>query len=287
MSSERRTPDLSERQVNGLIRSFLREEWHEDANRVASTVLDELDATPQRRSMWSAWRFQPMPNTVRIALAAAAVVVIAILGYQFLVAPNVGAPNPTPSPSLPSSLEPSDAGAPPAELGVLTAGTYTTSVFQPATTFTVGDGWSYASDTEDQFRLEPATDVAAQIAVSHGPPPVPADNDNNPIPGDWSDLLDVMTYVAERPDLEIIQPPTIWAAGGLAGYWMEIANPGESELVIFHDGQNLYGGAQNRFAVLHMQDGTAVQITIFTFEGSEAYTEAATPIVESFLFDLE
>jgi hypothetical protein len=48
-----------------------------------------------------------MNNTVRLVVAAAAVVVIALLGYQLLIAPNVG--EPTPSPSESPSAEPSGA----------------------------------------------------------------------------------------------------------------------------------------------------------------------------------
>jgi len=47
-----------------------------------------------------------MSNTVRIALAAAAVVVVALIGYQLLIAPNVGGPGPSPSPSQSPAPEP-------------------------------------------------------------------------------------------------------------------------------------------------------------------------------------
>ena len=40
-----------------------------------------------------------MNNTVRIALAATAVVVVALIGYQFLVGPNVAGPGSVPSPT--------------------------------------------------------------------------------------------------------------------------------------------------------------------------------------------
>jgi hypothetical protein len=107
MSSERRGPDLSEQQVNGLLRSYLREEWHEDANRVASSVLDELDSTPQRRSRWTAWRSSVMNNNiVRVGLAAAAVVVIAIIAINLLP----GSTPPGGAPSASPSVEPSEAG---------------------------------------------------------------------------------------------------------------------------------------------------------------------------------
>ena len=36
--------------------SWLREDAHENAERVLLRALDEVDTTPQRRSRWPAWR---------------------------------------------------------------------------------------------------------------------------------------------------------------------------------------------------------------------------------------
>ena len=36
--------------------SWLREDQHENAERVLLRALDEVDTTPQRRSWWPAWR---------------------------------------------------------------------------------------------------------------------------------------------------------------------------------------------------------------------------------------
>jgi hypothetical protein len=69
----------------------------------------QLPSTHQRPAWWPGWRFPEMNNTVRIALAGAAVVVVAFLGIQ-LLAPQGGSgignpgeasptPQPTPSPS--------------------------------------------------------------------------------------------------------------------------------------------------------------------------------------------
>lgn len=124
MSHERRTPDLSEQQVNRLLRSYLREEWHEDANRVASMVLDELDTTPQRRSGGMAWRFLFMNNNiVRVGLAAAAVVVIAIIAINLLPGSPAPGGEPTVSPSVaPSAAAPSAAAPPPSADALLPEG---------------------------------------------------------------------------------------------------------------------------------------------------------------------
>ena len=48
----------TERDVTRIVRSWLRTDEHESADRVLDTVLDLLDATPQRRSWWPARRIR-------------------------------------------------------------------------------------------------------------------------------------------------------------------------------------------------------------------------------------
>jgi hypothetical protein len=109
------------RDVDRIVRSWLNEDRHEDADRVLNTVLDELDTTPQRRTLWSAWRQPVMNNTVRIGLAAAAVVVIAVIAINLLP----GSPAPGGEPTI--TLEPTTASAPTAT--PLPAGFYTGTPF--------------------------------------------------------------------------------------------------------------------------------------------------------------
>ena len=101
----------TDRDVTRIVRSWLHEDAHEDADRVLNLVLDEIDTTPQRRSSWSAWRFPPMnSNFVRVALVAAAVVIIAVVGFQYLGNANTGDPDttgtPQPTASPASTAEP-------------------------------------------------------------------------------------------------------------------------------------------------------------------------------------
>ena len=42
--------NASDRDVNRAIRSWLHEDRHEDASRIAGAVLDQVETTPQRRS---------------------------------------------------------------------------------------------------------------------------------------------------------------------------------------------------------------------------------------------
>ena len=80
--------------------SWLREDARENAERMLLRALDEVDATPQRRSWWPAWRSNRMNIYARLIAAAAAVLVVAVVGYQFLpVRSGPGAPTTAPSPS--------------------------------------------------------------------------------------------------------------------------------------------------------------------------------------------
>ena len=99
--------NASDRDVNRAIRSWLHEDRHEDVSRVAGAVLDKVETTRQRRSLWPARRFEFMNTYAKFALAAAAVLVVAVVGYNVLPGRGgVGGPTATPSPSpAPMPLE--------------------------------------------------------------------------------------------------------------------------------------------------------------------------------------
>ena len=109
----------TDRDVDRIVRSWLEEGVTALPDRVLDNVLDRLPATHQRRSWWPARRLHEMNTPLRIALAAAAVLVVALLGITLLprvggVAAPVATPTPTPA-VLPT--------------GSLTAGTYVTTPF--------------------------------------------------------------------------------------------------------------------------------------------------------------
>lgn len=128
-------------ELEGVVRSWLREDGHEDADRVLFTVLDDLDTTPQRHAGWLARRFPLMnSNTFRFGIAAAAVVVLAVIGWRFLPGSSTGGgpeatPSPTPIPTpIPSLTGQQD----------LSAGTYQGRLMASqglGFTITVPDGW--------------------------------------------------------------------------------------------------------------------------------------------------
>jgi len=85
--------------------SWLREDTHENAERVLLRALDEVDATPQRWSAWPARRFIQMNKVLMTASAAAAVLVVAIVGYNLL--PGIAGPGDQPTPRPTPSAGPS------------------------------------------------------------------------------------------------------------------------------------------------------------------------------------
>jgi len=123
--------NASDRDVTRAIRSWLNEDRHEDASRIAAAVLDRVEATPRRRvSWWPARRTQTVTKILGFAAGATAVVVAVVLGVRLLgPASTVGpgsAPTPTPSPSA----EPSVA-APSSSAGYLPDGSHVLAADSP------------------------------------------------------------------------------------------------------------------------------------------------------------
>ena len=111
-------------------------------NQVRDATRAQLPSTQQRPARWPAWRFAGMNSFSKLAVAAAAVTVAGFLGFNYLVAPNIGGPDwgvPTPSPaptSTPRVLRDGD----------LEAGTYAINPFPSPNdtirfTITVPEGW--------------------------------------------------------------------------------------------------------------------------------------------------
>ena len=123
----------TERDVTRIVRSWLEEGATALPDRVLDAVLDQVPATPQRRSWWPAWRLSEMNNALKLVIATAAVVVVAIVGINLL--PRSGGiggtgpspttnPTPAPTPTQTPTRSPSPSPSP-GELpvGSLVAGT--------------------------------------------------------------------------------------------------------------------------------------------------------------------
>jgi hypothetical protein len=127
----------TDRDTTRIVRSWLEEGVTALPDRVLDAVLDQVPATPQRRSWWPTWRFANMNTYAKLAIALAAVVVVAVVGYSLLpTRGGVGGVHASPSP------EPTAAPIP---TGLIAPGTYrssdTTLEVAPYTV-TVSNGWT-------------------------------------------------------------------------------------------------------------------------------------------------
>jgi hypothetical protein len=101
--------------------SWLREDAHENPERLLIAALNEIDHTRQRRSLWPARRYSDMNTYAKVLVAMAAVVAVAVVGINLLPGslPGVGGLPPAASPSTPPpspSLSPSPTPEPTASL---------------------------------------------------------------------------------------------------------------------------------------------------------------------------
>ena len=129
----------TDRDVERIVRSWMDEGVTQLPDRVLDLVLDQVPTTPQRRSWWPTWRFNRMNTYLKLLAAAAAVLVVAIVGYQFLQRDGGPGGQPTIAPSPSQAL--------------LARGTFTA---------TVGGGY-----TVDLDATGGASSVTGSMVVSH------------------------------------------------------------------------------------------------------------------------
>lgn len=240
----------TDRDVTGIVRSWLEEGATALPDRVLDTVLDRLPATSQRRPWWPAWRFREMNNVWKLAIAAAAVVVVAIVGINLLPGRGgvgVAVPSPTPSPSPTASPSPSPSPSPATfPDGPLAAGSYAVQPFvgwegvcagqvgctdsgttddSIRITFTLPDGWSglggHVIRTAESYSPPGGASLHFMRGgwlyskLCGGPgPDIPT--------GTTVDQF--VTALVDHPDLDVTSPVDV-TLGGHSGKYLELRAP--------------------------------------------------------------
>lgn len=104
---------MNDRDLDQLLNAFLDLGPDTAPDRVGAAARREARDTPQTKlpAWWPSWRFPIMNSTVRYGIAAVAVLVVALVGINFLSPGNVGSPgssalptseaSPTPEPTVP------------------------------------------------------------------------------------------------------------------------------------------------------------------------------------------
>jgi hypothetical protein len=188
----------------------------------------------------------------------------------------------------------------------LPAGTHTSTVFQPAVTFTVPDGWTLASDSADYLQLRPAgQDVRGihlfrGVAAASQDPSCPIEAE----PGIGSGSTELVEWIRGLDGL-VVSSPAMVSIGGLRGVSIDLAiAPGWSRSCPFANGVPtvpllaepgtglrwvVAGGERLRLYVLDLPAGGTLISDVDDFEGSQIgdLLAAALPIVKSMEFAVE
>lgn len=202
------------RDPDRLIDLFLAEGLEELPVRSYDAVRSDIDRIRQRVVFIDPWRTIRMNSYAKLAIAAAAIVVIAIAGLRFLPDRNgPGAPTPTPAPSvveLPSA-------------GKLSVGRYAASAAGIRWTFslTTADWFSQGGDspmltTGSQWTYQPGGGMISftveALNARHGGYPDPCDHDN-PGPVAGPSLTEQAAAAAALPDATVTGPDDVAVAG--------------------------------------------------------------------------
>jgi hypothetical protein len=303
-----------ERDIERLLDHWFTDGPTEAPDRVIDVVANRIGRQRQRPAWRLDWRRFTMNPTIKLAAAALAVVIVAVIGYNLLPAgsTNVGGPLPTatasPTPigtGTPTfSVEGPCGGALSTCRGTLAAGTYTSRALDPALTFTVPSGWYNKFDQPRGYGLEarPGTSLEIQrdLVVARADC-VEAESE----PGVGTTASAMTQALADRPGLVTTEPAPI-TIGGLSGFTIDITlspdwttpcpfSEGRPTVPLVTDPQASPGtglhwtadpvtdGSFARYIILDVPDGGTILILP---GGSPSFVTEAMPVIESFEFAL-
>jgi hypothetical protein len=201
-----------------MVVAWLREDAHEDAERVLLRVLDQVDHTPQRRVWWPALAF-PSGHGVRRLITAAAVVgamLLALVLLPLATGPG-GDPTAIPSPT-PAALEPINAP--------LLARTYRIPT-SPSILLTFPEGWDARGEGESWDIRKNRDQPDELVFESWGPdirvyPDACANDVQPPLTGPTAD--DLLAALDAQANSEVSEPVDV-TVGGRPGVRLEISIP--------------------------------------------------------------
>jgi hypothetical protein len=219
----------ADRDVTRIVRSWLHEDAHEDADRILNLVLDEIDTTPQRSASWLARRFPVMnSNIVRIGAAAVVIALVVVIGINVLAGLNVGGPGPSQS-TMPSAI--ATTSATPVDFerypngAALTPGSYVFTHVEPLrVSFTVPSGWEKGFIDWVVWSRENTKATLSVMSVDnlYVDPCQPDTGLRDPVVGPT--VGDLATALGSVPGLSFSTPTDV-TLGGFAGKYLEYVPP--------------------------------------------------------------
>jgi hypothetical protein len=258
-----------------IVLSWLREDAHEDAERVLLQALDEVDTTPQRRHLGAARRSLDMP-AIRIALTAAAVLAVAFFSYRLIADPSgpggVPSPSPTPAPTTPVWVGP----------GQIPAGRWAMDIDPVRVSFDAPAGWEENSvpdviwhgTSDGRFGFTFVTNIYAEPCGTRAPmqPPIGPTVD------------DLATALASLPGIPATGPTDI-TLGGHRGKLVDIDLPETADPCPTADGPNLWT-IESVGQPAPLEIGARTRVYVLDIEGSRLVIvvverAAFTPVLRS------
>lgn len=268
----------SELDTTRIVRSWLRTDEHERADRVLENVLALLDATPQRRAWLPARRFADMNGLTKFAIAAAAVVVVAIVGFNLLPrGPSVGGQNVSPSPSLsPSPVASPTPAAFPSEGDLAMGQRHSVTLGGKRVSFTVPTAdWVSNGSFGIEKRAGIGPDGAAFIFWEHTPDRIFRDPcQQATAPSIGSSIADLAAGVTSVPGVEVVDGPTDVTVGGHAAKRILTMIPEDigCDAVDFH----LWTAPGDGFGRYATQVGMTIRTWIVDVDGTTVWFDAET-----------
>jgi hypothetical protein len=198
----------------------------------------------------------------------------------------------------PATAAPSGAAGPP-----LPAGTYTSTAFTPAVTYTLPAGWEKAADGGSFFEVRPAGSEVSGIYLYSNPqaasqdPSCPA----KPEPGVGKTSSELVAWIRQLPGLTVSNPAMVTVGGlpgvsidaGIKSGWTQscsFAN-GSPTVPLFNGGAAdyhwvVYGDERLRLYLLDLPGGGTLVINVDTVDATQVdqLIAQALPIIKSMSF---
>jgi hypothetical protein len=279
----------TDRETARIVRSWLDEGVTALPDRVLDAVLDQVPATRQRRPWWPSRRFADMNSIAKFAIAAAAVVVVAVIGVNLL--PRTGgesgggpvasaSPSASPSPGL--SPSPAAADFPPdGDLAIgrhsMTRGGVRLSISVPTS------GWH----SEQGYFINNDAGVTPQGAsfLFWDPSPIGVYSDpcaQKTAPPAGPSTADLATAVSTVPGTDLVSGPSDVKVGGRDAKHVVFTIP---EDLACGPGFHLWYGENEGQARYATALGSTHRVWIVDVDGTRLFIEAetykdATPEIE-------
>jgi hypothetical protein len=298
--------------VERVLLEYLADDGGSAPDYVLDVVADRIAGTRQRRAWPLPWRPFEMNYVIKIAAGVAAVIVLAVLGWNLLPGRSNGVgvlPTATATPTTSRTPTPSVSAVFPAwytqhgdGAGILSAGSQTTRNLVPGASFAVPDGWVNDGDYAPAYYLfpdTPANEAEYGLSKQKAQEIVLATTveDNMFAICDATGLFpggtaaQVIDALVANEALSTTQPVEV-TIGGLSGRQVDVQLSPDwtSKCQLSADDPPTYDykDARSRVVMLDTPDGRTIGISISSRNSSDfdAFLAEAMPVVESFRFDV-